>query len=343
MNVKEIKLFDIAKILNGNLVGNENHSICEISEPFYYNKQSLIFVKNPKKWIQSTSVNSENLPGCIILEKNALGNYKGNQILVENYDTAFIKILSFFGEKESKEPKISNLANIKSQNISTNVIIEDFVTIDTNSRVDDDTYIGHGTYIGKNVSIGKNVVIEANCVIYNNTIIENNVIIHSGVIIGNDGFGYAEIDGKHVKIPQIGNVIIKDNVEVGANTCIDRATIGSTIIGANTKIDNLCQIAHNVKIGENCIIISQVGISGSTQIGNNCILAGQVGIADHVTLESGTIVGAQSGITRSSRKQSKHLLGSPARDMMKEKKIIAFLNKSSEILDRIRKLERKSN
>jgi UDP-3-O-[3-hydroxymyristoyl] glucosamine N-acyltransferase len=339
---KNLVLKEIADILDGKIKGDSNFMITRLSEPDNYTKTSLILVKNPKKWIQKNA-DMDILPGCIILEKYALGNYGGNQIIVENYEKAFLKVLNLFKPKKSNVSSISEKAVLKSKNIGKLTTIEDYVTICKDAKIDDEVYIGCNTYIGENVIIGKKVKIFPNCIINDNTIIEDNVIIHSGAVIGSDGFGYIEIDNILNKVPQLGNVIIKKDAEIGANTCIDRATIGSTIIGENTKIDNLCQIAHNVKIGDNCIIVSQTGISGSCSIGNNCVIGGQVGISDHVTLESGTIIGSQSGVSKSSSKQSKYLLGTPARDMIKEKKIWAFLNKAPEILDRIRKLERKKH
>jgi UDP-3-O-[3-hydroxymyristoyl] glucosamine N-acyltransferase len=340
MIYKEISIKELAEELDAKIVGDKNYEVNKISEPDNYEEKSIILVKNSEKWIKK-NVDAEKLPGCIVLEKNALSNYKGTQLLVENYDLALIKVLRLFEEKQQIQYETGDINALKSKNISISTHIENFVTVEKTSKIGDESYIGHGTYIGHNVVIGNNVTIHPNCAIYNNTTIEDNVIIHSGVVIGADGFGYVEINGERVKIPQIGNVIIKNNVEIGANSCIDRSTIGSTIIGENTKIDNLCHIAHNVKIGSNCVIMAQTGVSGSCTIGNNCILAGQVGVADHVELEANTIVGAQSGVSRSSGKKSKYLLGTPARDMMKEKKIWAFLNKAPDILDRLRRLERK--
>ena len=162
--------------------------------------------------------------------------------------------------------------------------------------IGDETVIMPGAYIGERSKIGSQCMIYPNVVIREGVSIGNRVIIHSGTVIGSDGFGYVLENGAHYKIPQVGGVIIEDDVEIGSNVSIDRATLGNTIIGKGTKIDNLAQIAHNVKIGENSLIISQAGIAGSSEIGNFVIIGGQVGVADHTTVESGTIVVAQSGI-----------------------------------------------
>lgn len=341
MVYKDITLAELAELLDGELIGNSRTIVNKVSVPENYEERSIVFIKNPNKWIKKNQ-NTDIRPGCIILEENALKNYKGaNQIIVKNYDKALITVLEFYAEKEERKQQVGKYIVLHSHNISNTAHIEDFVTVGEHSKIGDETRIGHGTYIGNNVVIGNNVRIFPNCTIYDNVTIENNVTIHGGVVIGADGFGYVDDEnGNKTKIPQIGDILIKDNAEIGANTTIDRSTIGTTIIGRNTKIDNLCQIAHNVVIGENCVIAGMTAVGGSAVLGNNCVIAGQVAIEDHVKLESGTVVGGKSGVLKSSSRQSKYLLGTPAKDMMKEKKVWAFLNKSTEILERLRRLER---
>ncbi len=221
-----------------------------------------------------------------------------------------------------------------SAHIGANVVIEDDVTIGENSR------ILPNCFVGRNSSIGRDCLIYPNVVIREKSEIGNEVIIHSGTTIGSDGFGYAAKDGVHHKIPQVGRVVIEDNVEIGANCALDRAAMGETRIGRGTKIDNLVQIAHNVKTGENCIIISQVGVSGSTKLGNNVILAGQVGLVGHIQIGDNVIVAAQSGV-KDSLQENKTYLGSPAHEIMHQKRIEAIINKLPEYIKRIRELEKK--
>jgi UDP-3-O-[3-hydroxymyristoyl] glucosamine N-acyltransferase len=185
------------------------------------------------------------------------------------------------------------------------------VVIEEDVKINQNTIIGAGTFIGKYSSIGQNTKIFPNVSVMSFSQIGKYVVLHSGAIIGADGFGFVKIDGRHEKIPQIGNVILEDFVDIGANTTIDRARFASTIIGQGTKIDNLVQIAHNVQIGKNCIIIAQTGIAGSTVIGDNVTIGGQVGIAGHLHIADGTQICAQSGVTKNTE-PNVILLGSPA-------------------------------
>lgn len=228
--------------------------------------------------------------------------------------------------------------------------IEWDVTIDESSRVGPLCHVRHGTTIGRScqlissVYVGEDVRIGDNCLIYpgvrilKGSRIGNNVILHSGVVIGSDGFGFAPSDKGLVKIKQVGWVEIADDVEIGANTTVDRGAIGPTRIGRGTKIDNLVQIAHNVEIGENAIIVSQTGISGSTKIGNRAILAGQVGLVGHIEIGDDVQIGAKSGVAKSVE-AGKAIFGYPARDAMQTKRIEAALLRLPDLLKRVRKLE----
>lgn len=208
--------------------------------------------------------------------------------------------------------------------------------------------IDSGCQLISNVSIGQNVILGKDCLIYpgvsilDDCKIGNNVIIHAGTVIGSDGFGFAKSKSGLKKIKQIGWVEIGDNVEIGSNSSIDRGAIGPTRIGSGTKIDNLVQIAHNVQIGQHCIIVSQVGISGSAKIGNGVILAGKAGIIGHIEIGDGAIVAAQSGVPRSVQ-PGKTVLGSPARDIREAKRIEASLSRLPDLFKRVRKLEKKQS
>ncbi|MCP4684941.1 MAG: UDP-3-O-(3-hydroxymyristoyl)glucosamine N-acyltransferase [bacterium] len=229
-------------------------------------------------------------------------------------------------------------------------VIEWDVNIDESSRIGPLCHLRHGTVIGRNcqlvssVYVGEDVQIGDNCLFYpgvrilNGSKIGNNVILHSGVVIGSDGFGFAPSEKGLKKIKQVGWVEIADDVEIGSNTTVDRGAIGPTKIGRGTKIDNLVQIAHNVEIGENAIIVAQVGISGSTKVGNRAILAGQVGLVGHIEIGDDVQVGAQSGVAKSLA-AGKTVLGSPARDIMQAKRIEAALSRLPDLFKRVRKLE----
>ncbi len=207
--------------------------------------------------------------------------------------------------------------------------------IGENSVVGDGCVIGANCAIGANVKLGSNCRLFPNVTIYDTCILKDRVILHSGAVIGADGFGYALIGGKQVKIPQIGDVIIEDDVEIGANSCVDRATLGTTVIGARTKLDNLVQIGHNVVTGTDTIFCSQVGIAGSTEIGSRVYLAGQVGVADHRKIGNDVMVGAQSGIAKNVPDGAKQF-GSPAIDDKQEKRVLLSLMKLPDFMKETR-------
>ena len=217
--------------------------------------------------------------------------------------------------------------------IGKNVVVSAGCTIGENTK------IFHNTTLAENVSIGNNCLIHSNVSIRENSKIGNNVIIHSGTVIGSDGFGYSTNEkGEYEKIPQIGNVIIEDDVEIGSNVSIDRAAIGSTIIKRGCKIDNLVQIAHNVVVGEHTVISSQTGVSGSTKVGNHCILAGQAGLVGHIELGDNVVITAQSGVSKSILKPG-YYMGSPAREIKTAQKLGAHLRNVPEYAKKISELE----
>jgi len=217
---------------------------------------------------------------------------------VSNPSYAFARAIEFFYPRPSFEPGISGSAAVSEKaEIGRNVSIRAFACLEDHASIGDETVISPGVFVGENSRIGRQCLIYPNVTIRENVRIGDRVIIHSGSVIGSDGFGYVLEKGEHYKIPQVGGVIIEDDVEIGSNVSIDRATLGNTVIRKGTKIDNLVQIAHNVTIGEKSLIVSQVGIAGSTEIGSFVTLAGQVGVADHTSVDAGTIIGAQSGIS----------------------------------------------
>lgn len=326
----------IAQEINGILKADANISITGIGEPEHASPGEIVcfFDKIDKfpvlpqasLFVVSDDSQTQNRP-CIVVEKPK---------------QAFIKLLDLFDPYKqsngsgfiSPDAAIGkHIVSGKNTKIFANVFIGDDVTIG------DRCSIYPGVYIGNKVTLGDNVILKPSVVIESGTQIGNNVTIHSGSVIGSDGFGYIEVDGNHIKMPQIGNVIIEDNVEIGANVCIDRATLSSTIIKKGTKIDNLVQIAHNCHIGENCIIVSQVGISGSCNLGSNCVLAGQVGIADHVNLANGVIALSKSGIPKSVSEEKKVVWGYPAKEANEMRRIVAGTTKLPELIKRVKKIE----
>lgn len=246
-------------------------------------------------------------------------------IRVANPKLAFLLIYNILNQPETrssfKDPSASVSASVK---LGKNVWVGPNVSIEDNVSIGDGTIIEANSVIKKNSSVGSSCRIYPNVTIYENTVIKNKVILHGGVVIGADGFGYVKESGKIYKFPQLGKVIIEDNVEIGANTCIDRGSLSDTVIGADSKIDNLCQIAHNVKIGKNSLIAAQVGISGSTSIKDNAIIGGQVGIADNLMIGENVTIGAQSGII-GHIKDGEVIWGYPGRPIRETKRQMAVL------------------
>ena len=265
-----------------------------------------------------------------------------NYIEVKNPAEAVQKIIiSFLKPKINLRGIDPSAAVHPSVQIGKNVSIGKNVVVEEGCSIGDDSVIYHNTVILENVKIGSNCLIYPNVSIRENCVVGNNVIVHSNTVIGSDGFGYIlDEKGVYQKVPQIGNVVLEDDVELGSNVSIDRAALGSTIIKKGVKIDNLVQIAHNVSIGEHTAIASQSGVAGSTKIGNHCILAGQVGVVGHIELTDQVIIGAQSGVSKSITKPGKYR-GSPADDMGKMLKLEAHIRNIPSYAEKIKKLEEK--
>jgi len=280
---------------------------------------------------------------CFIAHNFDVENAPESMILLRCNDPeiAFVKAVSLL------HPNAIYSATISPQSvISENAQIHENCHIGAFSVINDGVVCGAnseilvGVYLGKNVKIGKNCRIYPYAVIYDDCEIGDNVVIHSGAIIGADGFGYKFRNGQHVKVPQIGNVVIGDNVEIGANTCIDRGALGSTEVGAGSKIDNLVQIGHNNKIGQHVIICGQTGISGSCTIENYAILAGSAGIADHVKIGQGAVVMARAGVANNVEAKT-HVFGSPAKEKRIAYREQVALNQLPDLLKTIKQLEKR--
>jgi UDP-3-O-[3-hydroxymyristoyl] glucosamine N-acyltransferase len=225
--------------------------------------------------------------------------------------------------------------------IGENVFIGAFSYIGENAVIGNNTKIHAQTFIGNNVSIGNETVIHAGVKIYYDCTIGNKTVIHAGTVLGSDGFGFApQADGTYKKVPQLGNVVIEDEVEIGANTCIDRATMGSTIIRKGTKLDNLVQIAHNVEIGQDSVIAAQAGISGSSKVGNNVMMGGQVGVVGHISIADGTKINGQSGITRTVSEPNTSLNDTPAFDYKSTLRSQAVYRRLPALEKKIQELEK---
>ena len=265
-------------------------------------------------------------------------------IKVENAYDCFTTLLETYQQIKNVKIGIDDNSFIsKTSTYGEDIYLGRFAFVGENVKIGNNVKIYPQAYIGDNCIIGDNTIIYAGAKIYSNTQIGDNCIIHSNTTLGADGFGFApNKDGSYKKIPQIGGVLIEKNVEIGAGSCIDRATMGNTIIREGVKIDNLVQIAHNVEIGKDTVIVSQVGIAGSSKIGKNCTLAGQAGIIGHIKIGDKSLVGAQAGVT-SNVPEGKSVLGSPAMDFKETKRMMILMKNLSKLYNRVGELEKKSN
>ena len=326
----------IADQLNGTVVGNRDVDINTLSKIEEGKKGSLTFLANPKytEFIYSTDASAT------IVSNDFEPTEKITTTLIKVKDpySSFTTILELFNDDKSKRSGISDKSDIdKSSTISKSSYVGSYTTIGKNSIVGDNCVIDNQVFIGDNVKIGNNCRIYPGTKILNDTIIGNSCIIHSSCSIGSDGFGFApNDDGTYKKIPQTGNVVIGNNVEIGSNSTIDRATIGSTIIKDGVKLDNQIQIAHNVEIGENTAIAAQSGIAGSTKIGKNCMIGGQVGIIGHLKIGDNVKIQAQAGVT-SDVESNARITGTPAISYMNYNKSYIHFKNLPEIVKKIDK------
>lgn len=301
----------IAGILEGEVEGNEDVEVSKLAKIEEGSEGTLTFLANPKytHYIYSTQAS------ITIVDKNFVAEnlITTTLIRVENAYTSFSKLLEYYNLVKLNKTGVEQPVFVASTaTYGDDIYLGAFSYLGENVKIGNNVKIFPNTFIGDNATIGDNVVIFAGAKIYSETVIGNNTVIHSGVILGADGFGFTPNEkGEYAKVPQTGNVIIEDNVDIGAATTIDRATLGATIIRKGVKLDNQIQIAHNVEIGENTVIAAQTGIAGSTKIGKNCMIGGQVGIAGHITIGDNVRVQAQSGIGRNV-KDNETLQGSPA-------------------------------
>lgn len=338
----EFSAEQIAGILNGEIVGNAQVTVNGLAKIEEGHTGALSFLSNPKyeEYIYKTGssvciVNktfepTKSLPETLTLVK------------VEDAYACFAKLLEVYSQMNKKQPKIENPSFIaENATIGEGLYLGAFAYIGDNAKIGNNVSIYPNAYIGENVVIGDGTIVHPGATIYAECKIGANCIIHAGVIVGADGFGFApDENGEYQKVPQIGNVILEDNVEVGSNTTIDRATMGSTIIRRGVKIDNLCQIAHNVEVGRNTAMAAQVGIAGSAKIGEHVMIGGQAGISGHLHIADGTKIVAQSGIP-STVKKADTLMGSPGIPMDDFKKSYFGFRKLPYILTKLQELDKK--
>ena len=328
----------IAAFIQGEIVGNENAEVYTFAKIEEGTPGALSFLSNPKytEYIYTTK------SSIVLVNKSfeAQKEIEATLIKVDNAYESLAKLMMLYESMKPKKQGVSSLASIASSaKIGENVYIAPFVVVGENCEIGDGSMLYDGVSIGDGAKIGEGCILYAHATVYHDCRIGNNCILHSGCVIGADGFGFAPTPDGYNKIPQMGIVTIEDNVEIGANTCIDRATMGSTIIHSGVKLDNLVQIAHNDEIGSHTAMAAQVGVAGTTKIGEWCIFGGQAGISGHCTIGDRTTVGPQCG-TIGSLKGGETVLGSPAMDAKEYIRAAAYLKRLPEMNKTIKELKK---
>lgn len=329
----------IAELLGGTVVGDKSASVSTVSSIEGGKPGSLSYLTNPKyeQYVYTTEA-SIVLVDSTFEPKEAV---KATLIKVENVGACVLNLLEMYNASKPRKTGISKMASIaENAEVGNECYVGDFTVIESGAKIGDKVQIYPQCYIGDNVVIGEGTKLYPGVKIYEGCRIGKNCILHAGSVIGADGFGFApREDGTFAKIPQLGIVIIEDNVEIGANTCIDRAKTDSTIIGSGVKLDNLIQIGHNVEVGANTVMSAQVGIAGTSKVGANCFVAGQVGIADHVTIGNEVKIGSKSGIDKNVP-DGEIRFGYPALPGMLYHRSFAVFKQLPDIAQRLRELER---
>lgn len=332
----------IAAILGGTVEGNSDAQVSRLCKIEEGQPEGLSFLAN----LKYTNYIYDTQATAVIVSKDFVPERPVGTTLIRVDDPylAFATLLKKYNEMQLDKKGVDSQAFISpSATIGKDCYIGPFAFIGENVRIGDGVKIYPQTYVGDNSVVGDATTLFAGVRVYQNIVIGNRCIIHSGAVIGADGFGFAPTeDGSYQKIEQIGNVVIEDDVEIGANTTIDRATLGSTIIHRGVKLDNLCQIAHNVVVGQNTVMASQSAIAGSGKVGSNCIIAGQVGIVGHIEVGNHVTIAAQSGVTRSFP-DNVTILGSPATDAVKQRKTYIYERNLDQLYKRVDQLEKLLN
>jgi UDP-3-O-[3-hydroxymyristoyl] glucosamine N-acyltransferase len=331
----------IALLINGVTEGDASVAVSSFGKIEEAQKGELAFLANPKyeEYLYSTQAS------IVLVNQDLELKQKINTTLIRVTDaySAFATLLTKYQEIATQQlTGIQQPSYISTTaKLGDNVFIAAFSYIGENVSIGNNVKLFAGVFIGDNVVLCDNVILHPGVKVYHDCIVGKNVIIHAGTVVGSDGFGFAPLaDGSFKKIPQIGNVIIEDFVEIGANATIDRATMGSTIIKAGAKLDNLIQIAHNAEVGNNTVIAAQAGISGSTKIGNNVMIGGQAGIVGHISIADGSKINAQSGVTKSIKSNNTTVTGTPAYDYTAALRSQASSRKLPDLEKKVLELER---
>ena len=335
---KPLKLSEVAALVGGELSGDGRLEITGVAGIKEARKGDITFLANARylPFLRQTKASAVLVPPGMEASGKPL-------VHVDSPSMAFTKMISHFRPVREEPPAEGVHATAV---IGKNVSLGRGVSVGALSVLEDGVQIGEGAIIAAQCFIGRDTRLGKHCRLYPNVTLREKVhlgervIIHSGSVIGSDGFGYEIVGGKHLKIPQTGSVVIGDDVEIGSNVCVDRGRFKDTVIGRGTKIDNLVQIAHNVVVGEDCLLVSQAGISGSTELGRNVIIAGQAGLVGHIEIGEGAVIGARAGVSKSVPPKTV-VLGEPARPIAEQKKLFALIARLPEMFKELSELKKK--
>lgn len=332
----EITVQELAQKLNAELEGDAQRRVTGVASIEFAQEGDVVFAESPRYLRLAERCGAT----AVIVWRDAPSIGK-TLLRVDSPREAFLKALELFAAPPSHPQGISPHAVI-----SVDAQLGEGVAIGAGSVVEAGARIGRGTvvyplcYIGRGVQVGEDCLLYPHVTLMPGVRLGNRVIVHPGAVIGADGFGYITVEGQHRKVPHLGTVEIGDDVEIGANVCIDRAKTGATRIGAGTKIDNLVHIAHNVQVGEGCLLVAQAGVAGSSRLGRYVVLAGQVGVSDHVSIGDGAVVAAQSGVA-GHLKGGQRYFGTPAREHMRQLRLMAYTGRLPELFERVQAIEQK--
>lgn len=331
----------IADFLKGRVEGNPEASVSDVSKIEEGKEGTLSFLANPKyeKYLYDTEATIVIVNEDLKLQQEV----SATLVRVANAYEAFAALLRLYEQSKPRKQGISPQSSIaESAQVEEEVYVGEFTVVHAHARIGKGVQLYPQVYVGDHVEIGEGTIIYAGVKIYEGSVIGKHCTIHSGAIIGGDGFGFApNSENNYEKVPQVGKVILEDHVDVGANTTIDRATMGATIIRKGAKLDNLIMIAHNVDVGENTVMAGQVGISGSTKIGKNCMFGGQVGLIGHINIADGVKIAAQSGVTKDIKKEGIAVQGSPILDFAYYQRCYVVFKNLPKLREQVSDLEKK--
>jgi UDP-3-O-[3-hydroxymyristoyl] glucosamine N-acyltransferase len=331
-----MKIDQISRLVNGRVQGDGRREIHGVASVESAGPDDLTFAEGTRALAKAGAGRA----GCVLVAEGV--SLPGvTTVMVPRPKLAFIRIAEALRPQSAHQPGVHPSAVVDPQaNLAEDVWVGPQAVIECGVAVGPGTRVGAGVYLGEGATVGSGCVLYPRVTVYPGARIGNRVVLHAGVVVGADGFGYVFAEGRHHKFPQLGGVILEDDVEIGSNSTVDRGSLGTTVIGAGTKIDNLVQVAHNVRIGRHCVVAAQTGISGSAEIGDHVVLGGQVGVGERVRIENNVMVGGQAGVSRGILRKQMTYWGTPARPLGEFKKLYAYFSHLPSLVAKIRDLER---